>query len=120
MFTPKCIISLEGVGDEASETGNLDEALAAYSTALFLGPSTPKGLFIKWASRMLLRNPTGEVLEAAIKVCVPSFSDLEYRYNNFYAQFNLPRIMIYHTTCDILEREDRVAEVTRFFRQMQS
>lgn len=59
---------MEAIGDEASKMRNRDDALAAYSIALSLGPSTPDGLLIKWATIMLLRGPTNETLNAATKV----------------------------------------------------
>ena len=68
-FTDKRIIALERIGDEASSVEKLDDAVAAYSTALFLGPSTPNSLLTKWASTMLLRDSTNEALDVATKVC---------------------------------------------------
>ena len=67
-FTNKCVMTLENIGDEASEINKHDEALAAYSTALFLGPSTLNRVLIKWANTMLLRRSTNEALDIATKV----------------------------------------------------
>ena len=35
-------------------------------------------------------------------------------------QFKLPRFVIYHVICNILERDGRVMEAIEYFRQMQS
>ena len=56
-------------GDEASSAENHDEALAAYSTALLLSPSTPKTLLVKWASMMLIRGSANDALTAAVEAC---------------------------------------------------
>ncbi|KAI9570046.1 hypothetical protein HD554DRAFT_2327718, partial [Boletus coccyginus] len=45
-FTHRCIMALERVGDEASNAGKQDEAVAAYSTALSLDPTIPNPLMI--------------------------------------------------------------------------
>jgi len=68
---PQCIASLERVGDEASNSGRRDEAVAAYSAALSLGPSVPNAVLTKWASIMLIRGSVNEVSLAATKVCSP-------------------------------------------------
>ena len=64
-------MTLEGIGDEASDTKEDDEAVAAYSTALLLGPSDPNAVLSKWASRMLIRGSALEALSDAAKVCFP-------------------------------------------------
>ena len=68
-FTRRCVASLEGIGDEASNIKAYDQALAAYSTALSLGPSNPNPVLVKWASAMLTRGSVDEALGAAEKVC---------------------------------------------------
>ena len=70
-FTHRCVTTLERIGDEASNIKNHDEAVAAYSTALLLSPSSPNNVLIKWASRMLVRGSAHEALSAAAKVCSP-------------------------------------------------
>ena len=62
-------MTLEGIGDEASNIQKHDEAVAAYSTALFLSPSDPNNVLMKWARRMLVRGSAHEALSAAAKVC---------------------------------------------------
>ena len=68
-FTHRCVTTLERIGDEASNTTKHDEAIAAYSAALLLGPSAPNSLLIKWASRMLIHGSAHEASSAAAKVC---------------------------------------------------
>ena len=70
-FTHRCITTLERIGDEASNLKKHDAAVAAYSTALLLGPTTPNTVLMKWASRMLIRGSAHEALSAAAKVCSP-------------------------------------------------
>jgi len=70
-FTHQCVMTLERVGDEASNAGKRDEADAAYSTALLLGPSTLNAVVMKWADPLLIRGSAGETLKAAAKVCSP-------------------------------------------------
>ena len=48
-----------------------DEAVAAYSTALSLGPSAPNAVLVKWASKVLIRGSAHEALGAVAKVCSP-------------------------------------------------
>ena len=67
--THRCVTTLERIGDEASNIEKHDEAVAAYSTALLLGPSDPNNVLIKWARRMLVRGSAHEALSAAVKVC---------------------------------------------------
>ena len=62
-------MALERIGDEASNIQKHDEAVAAYSTSLLLGPSDPNNVLIKWARRMLVRGSAHDVLSAAVKVC---------------------------------------------------
>ena len=62
---------LERAGDEASNAGKQDEAVAAYSTALSLSPLTPNTLLMKWASVMLIRDSADEALRDAVKVYFP-------------------------------------------------
>ena len=70
-FTHRCVTTLEWVGDEASNIKKDDKAVAAYSTALLLGPSSPDTVLTKWASRMLTRGSAHEALCSATKVCSP-------------------------------------------------
>lgn len=67
-FAHRCITSLEGTGDEASNLGQRDQALAAYSIALSLRPSNPDPLLVKWASIMLTCGSVNEALGAAAEV----------------------------------------------------
>ena len=61
-------MTLENMGDEASEIDKHDEAFATYSTVLCLGASTSNRMLIKWANTMLLRRSTHEALDVATKV----------------------------------------------------
>ncbi|KAH0831375.1 hypothetical protein J3R83DRAFT_14038 [Lanmaoa asiatica] len=69
-FMNQCVSMLEQTGDEALNSGRHDEAVATYSTALLLSPSTPSTLVIKWASTVLIRGSANEALITATKVCV--------------------------------------------------
>ncbi|KAI9461370.1 hypothetical protein HD554DRAFT_1520955 [Boletus coccyginus] len=102
-FTPRCITALERVGDEASNTGNQDEACAAYFAALLLGPTTPNAVLTKWASMMLFRSSADEVYRAATK-------------------FKVPRFAVYRAICDGLlgEGDGRLTEALKSFQQMQN
>ncbi|KAI9573148.1 hypothetical protein HD554DRAFT_2035566 [Boletus coccyginus] len=46
-FIHRSITALEGAGDEASNIGERDEAVAAYFTALSLGPTVPEAVLMK-------------------------------------------------------------------------
>ena len=72
-FTNRCVTTLERIGDEASNVDKKDEAVAAYSAALSLSPSTStsKTVLVKWARVMLFRGAAHEALNNAIKVCFP-------------------------------------------------
>lgn len=61
---------LELIGDQASSTEKHDEALAAYSIALSLGPQTPNHVLVKWASMISIRSSANEVMGAAAEVCI--------------------------------------------------
>ena len=61
---------LEVNGDERSKVGKYDEALAAYSTALSLSPSTLRTLLSKWVRLIFVRGSVNEALDAATKVRV--------------------------------------------------
>ncbi|KAI9571644.1 hypothetical protein HD554DRAFT_1800783 [Boletus coccyginus] len=100
-FTHRCITTLERVGDGASNAGKWDEAVAAYSTALSLGPTIPNTIMIKWANMILKRGSAHEASGAATK-------------------FKVPRFVVYRVMCDILERDGRVTEAVECFRQMQN
>ncbi|KAI9455532.1 hypothetical protein HD554DRAFT_271221 [Boletus coccyginus] len=63
----EAITMLEMVGDDASNAGKQDEAVAAYSAALSLGPTVPNAVLIKWANAILKRGSALEVLSAATK-----------------------------------------------------
>ena len=67
-FTHRCIMALERVGDEASNAGKRDEAVAAYSTALSLDPTILNALMIKWANMILKHGSVLEALSAVSKV----------------------------------------------------
>jgi len=64
----RCVTTLERVGDEASNAGKRDEALAAYSTALSLGATIPNTIMIKWANMTLKTGLAHEATSAATKV----------------------------------------------------
>ncbi|KAI9571750.1 hypothetical protein HD554DRAFT_1817238 [Boletus coccyginus] len=98
-FTHRCIVALERVGDETSNTGKLDEAIAAYSIVLSLDPSVPNAVLMKWAKMMLSRGSVDEVSGAA-------------------TEFKVPRFVVCRVICDILERDGRLAEALECFRQM--
>ncbi|KAI9461366.1 WD40-repeat-containing domain protein [Boletus coccyginus] len=102
-FTPRCIMTLERVGDEASNAGKQDEAGAAYSTALLLGPTTLNAVLTKWASIMLSRGSADEASRAATK-------------------FKVPRFAVYRVICDALlgEGDGRLTEALKCFQQMQN
>ncbi|KAI9571793.1 hypothetical protein HD554DRAFT_1824610 [Boletus coccyginus] len=100
-FTHRCVTTLERLGDEASNAGKQDEAVAAYSTALLLGPLTPNTALMKWAGVMLSRGSADEGLRAAVK-------------------FNVPRFVVYRVICDILEEDGRLMEAVECFRQLQN
>jgi hypothetical protein len=68
-FTNRCTSTLEIIGDEASTAEKHDDALAAFSTALSLCPSTPSTVLIKWAKTMLIHGSANEALGASTKVC---------------------------------------------------
>jgi len=70
-FTHRCITALQRVGDEALDAGKRDEAVAAYRTALSLGPTVPDAVMIKWANMILKRGSADEASSAASKVCSP-------------------------------------------------
>ena len=67
----KCVRTLERVGDEASNTGERDEAVAAYSTVLLLCPTIPNAIMIKCANTMLKHGSPHETSSAATRVCPP-------------------------------------------------
>ena len=70
-FTTQCITTLEIAGDHAFNAGKCDEAVALYSTALLLCPSTPNTLLIKWARMVLIHGSANDALTAATEVCFP-------------------------------------------------
>jgi len=64
----RCVEALERVGDEASNAGKSDEAVAAYSAALELGPPVPHDIMMKWVSMVLKNGSAHEASRAATKV----------------------------------------------------
>ncbi|KAH0826747.1 hypothetical protein J3R83DRAFT_5154 [Lanmaoa asiatica] len=100
-FTLQCVTTLERVGDEASNAKKLDEAVAAYSTAILLSPSNPNTVLTKWASIILIHSTMNKALSAATK-------------------FQVPRFAIYRTICNVLEEDGRIKEAIDCFRQMRS
>ena len=64
-------MTLEGIGDQASNIKNHVEAVAVYSAALLLSPSDSNTILIMWASTMLIGGSAHEVVIAAAKVCSP-------------------------------------------------
>lgn len=58
------------IGDEAMNIEKHDEALAAYSAVLSLGPPSPNPVLTGWVSAMLIRGQAHEALDAAAKVCI--------------------------------------------------
>ncbi|KAG8217950.1 hypothetical protein J3R82DRAFT_6121 [Butyriboletus roseoflavus] len=98
-FKNDCESMLKIIGDEASSAEEEDEAVAAYSAALLLSPSTPNTFLTKWAHKMLTRSSVSEVSSAAAK---------------------LPNFIICQTICDILEEDGRVSEAIKCFLQFQS
>lgn len=71
---------LEIIGDEASNIKKHDEALAAYSTVLSLGPSTPNTALMKWANTVSIHGSVNEALGVAIKVCFMNSLQLDVEY----------------------------------------
>ncbi|KAF8547586.1 WD40 repeat-like protein [Imleria badia] len=100
-FTDRCVVTLERAGDEASNTDKREEAVAAYTTALSLGPSNPNSILIKWARMMLIRGSAHGALSATTK-------------------FKVPRFVIYRNICEILEEDGLLTEAVECFRQMQN
>ncbi|KAI9454841.1 hypothetical protein HD554DRAFT_2042943 [Boletus coccyginus] len=99
-FTHRCVTALERMGDEASNAGNPDEAVTAYSTALSLGLTTPNAVLMKWASIMLTCGSAVEASSAATK-------------------FKVPRFVVYRVICNILEQDGRLTEAVECFLQME-
>ena len=64
----KCVAALEQIGDEASRTRKDDEALAAYTAALSLCPSSPNALLNRWVRTMLFHGSTNKILDGAREV----------------------------------------------------
>ncbi|KAI9571647.1 hypothetical protein HD554DRAFT_1800612 [Boletus coccyginus] len=100
-FTHRCVTSLERIGDEASNAGERDEKIAAYSTALSLCSLTSNTLLMKWAGIMLIRDSADGALRAAVK-------------------FKIPRFAVYRIICDTLEGDGRLTEAAECFRQLQN
>ena len=107
-FTNRCVLTLETNGDEASKVEKYDEALAAYSTALSLSPSTPRTLLSRWARLILVRGSTNEALDVATEVLshnVP-FTGVDF----LSLQFQIPKSLVYQAVCDVLEQDGRLTE----------
>ncbi|KAF8548436.1 hypothetical protein OG21DRAFT_1489393 [Imleria badia] len=100
-FTHQCVATLERVGDEASNAEKRNEAVAAYSAVLSLGPSNPNPVLMKWARMMLIGGSVQEALSVA-------------------AKFKLPKVVVYCVICDILEEDGRLTEAIECFQQMQN
>ncbi|KAN0091542.1 hypothetical protein V8E55_005108 [Tylopilus felleus] len=100
-FTHRCITALERLGDDASNVGKRDEALAAYFTALSFTSSTPNTVVLtKWVRMMLIRRSGKETLSAASK-------------------FKVPKFILYRVICDILGDDGRLLEAFNCFQKMQ-
>ncbi|KAF8547368.1 hypothetical protein OG21DRAFT_1490282 [Imleria badia] len=100
-FTDRCVVMLERVGDEASNTEKRAEAVAAYSIALSLGPLTPSVILTKWANIVLSRGSVSDALSTA-------------------AKFTVPRFVVDRVICEILEGDGRFTEAAECFRQMRN
>jgi len=117
-FTQRCTTALERVGDEASNVDEREEAVAAYSTALSLGPIVPNTIIFKWANMVLKRRSVHEASSAANKVRSRDGSEMDSDFLS--VQFNVPRFVVYRVICDILERDGRLTHAVECFQQMQN
>ena len=117
-LTSRCALTLEVNGDEASKVEKYDEALAAYSTAWSLSPSTPRILLSKWARLILVRGLANEALDVAAKV--PSHNVPLMDVDFLSLQFQLPKLLVYQAVCDILEQDGRLTEAIQCFQKMQN
>jgi hypothetical protein len=68
---------LEIIGDKASNMKKHDEAFAAYSAVLSLGPSAPNNVLIKWANTVSINGSVNEALGIATKVYFMDSLDLD-------------------------------------------
>ena len=105
-------------GDEASKIEKYDEALAAYSTALSLSPSTLRTLLSKWTRLFLVLGSANEALDAAAKV--PSHNVPLMDVDFLLPQFQIPKLLVYQTVCDVLEQDGRLTEAVQCFQKMQN
>ena len=117
-FTNRCASTLEVNGDEASKAEKYDEALGAYSTALSLSPSTLRTLLSKWARLFLALGSANEALDAAAKVPSHNVPLMDVDFLSF--QFQIPKLLVYQTVCDVLEQDGRLTEAVQCFHKMQS
>ena len=117
-FTNRCASTLEVNGDEALKVEKYDEALAAYSTALSLSPSTLRTLLTKWAKLILVIGSANEALDAAAKV--PSHNVPLMDVGFLLLQFQVPKLLVYRTVCDVLEQDSRLTEAVQCFQIMQN
>ena len=117
-LTSRCASTLEVNGDEATKVEKYDEALAAYSTAWSLSPSTPRILLSKWARLILVRGLANEALDVAAKV--PSHNVPLMDVDFLSLQFQLPKLLAYQAVCDILEQDGRLTEAIQCFQKMQN
>ena len=119
-FTNRCASTLEASGNEALKVEKYDEALAAYSAALSLSPSTSRTLLIEWVGLILVRGSANGALDAAAKVrvsqCTLGLVDVDFPS----LQFQIPKSLVYQAVCDVLEQDSRLAEAIQCFQKMQS
>ncbi|KAI9571578.1 hypothetical protein HD554DRAFT_2036523 [Boletus coccyginus] len=100
-FKHRCSLALERVGDEVSDTGNLDAAIAAYSIVLSLGPSIPNAVLVKWTKLMLSRG--FNCCKGILSVTVQRWMVTLFRFSSRFR-----------------EQEGRVTEALKCFQQMQN
>ena len=117
-FTNRCASMLEANGDEASKVEKYDEALAAYSTALSLCPSTSRILLIKWVRLILVRGSANGAFDAAAKV--PSHNVPLMDVDFLPLQFQIPKLLVYQAVCDVLEQDGQLTEAIQCFQKMQN
>lgn len=106
------------MGDEALNGEKRENAIAAYSAALSLGPPTSSSALRKWTNALLTGGSADGALSSAAKVC---FSCGPSTVCNFFSdQFKFPRFTVYRSICDVLERDGRLTETVECFRKMQN
>ena len=117
-FTNRCTSTLEANGDEASKVEEYDNALAVYSIALSLSPSTLRTLLVKWARLILVRGSANKALDVAAKV--PSHHVPLMGVDFPSLQFQIPKLLVYQAVCDVLEHEGRLTEAIQCFQKLQN